>query len=85
MKVERCTYMIQTNQVKSNGENLNQKDLINLGYLAGRCGINLNGNPNEINKPDFTQEGVKLDINCCTCKMFEENLNKSGIKFDVVV
>ena len=84
MQVERCTYFIPTNQLKANGEKLSQNDLISLGYLAGRCGVNLDGNPQEVNKPDFTQEGVKLNINCCTCDMFEDNLNKSGIKFNVL-
>ena len=64
MQVGRCTYSIQTNQVKTNGEKLNQDDLINLGYLAGRCGINLDGNPQEINKPVFENDRVKLNINC---------------------
>ena len=84
MQVECCTYFVPTNQVKTNGEKLTSNDLISLGYLAGRCGINLDGNPQEPNKPDFTQEGVTLDINSCTCELFEENLNKSGIKFDVL-
>ena len=44
MQVERCGYFIPVNQVKSNGEKLSQEDLINIGYMAGRCGINLDGN-----------------------------------------
>ena len=84
MQVERCTYFVPVNQIKSNGEKLNQTDLISLGYLAGRCGINLDGNPQELNKPSFENEGVKLNINCCTCDLFEDNLKKSGIKFDVL-
>lgn len=84
MQVERCTYFVPTNQIKTNGEKLSSKDLISLGYLAGRCGVNLNGNPQEVNKPSFENEGVRLDINSCTCDLFEDNLNKSGIKFDVL-
>ena len=84
MQVERCTYFIPTNQVKTNGEKLSKNDLISLGYLAGRCGVNLDRNPQESNKPNFVQEGVKLNINSCTCDLFEENLNKSGIKFDIL-
>ena len=84
MNVGRCTYFVPTNQIKTNGENLNQTDLINIGYLAGRCGINLENDPKEPNKPDYTKEGVMLNINCCTCDLFEENLKKSGIKFDII-
>lgn len=84
MQVERCGYFIPVNQVKLNGEKLSQEDLINIGYMAGRCGINLDGNPQEANKPEFTEDGVKLNINCCTTDCFENKLNQSGIKFDVI-
>lgn len=84
MQVERCTYFVPVNQVKSNGEKLNSNDLISLGYLAGRCGVNLDGNPREVNNPNFENEGVKLNINCCTCDLFEDKLQEAGIKFDVL-
>ena len=84
MQVERCSYFIPTNQTKTTGESLCQKDLINVGYLAGRCGINLDGNPQEANKPEFIQDGVKFNINCCTTDIFEQNLKDSGIKFDII-
>lgn len=85
MQVERCGYYIPINQTKTNGEILCKKDLVNIGYLAGRCGVNLDGNPQEPNKPEFINDGVKFDINCCTTEMFEKNLTESGIKFDVLV
>ena len=84
MQVERCGYFVQTNQYKSNGERLNPKDLITIGYLAGRCGINLDGNPQEPNEPKFVH-GVKFEINSCTKDLFEKELNEAGIKFDAIV
>ena len=83
MQVERCSYFIPINQTKTNGEKLTQEDLINIGYMAGRCGINLDGNPQEPNKPEYNNQGVKVNINCCTTDCFEKNLSESGIKFDI--
>lgn len=85
MDVSRCSYIIPVNQVKSNGEKLNSKDYFDMGYMAGRFGINLNGNPNEHSNPIFTTDNVQFDINFCTCSLLEENLNQAGIKFDVLV
>ena len=85
MQIERCSYFVPTNQIKTNGETLSQKDLINVGYLAGRCGINLDGNPKEANKPEFINDGIKFNINCCTTDLFEKELNNSGIKFNIIV
>lgn len=82
MQIERNTYYIPTTQTKRNGEKLSDKDLINIGYMAGRFGINLNNNPKEPNKPYYTNSGVFFDINSCTSDRFEENLEKSGINFN---
>ncbi|MBQ8634734.1 hypothetical protein IJX73_00050 [bacterium] len=84
MQVERCSYFIPTKQLKRNGQELNSKDMFDLGYMAGRFGVNLDGNPNEENQPVFYKNGVALDINSCTCDLFEENLCDSGIRFDVL-
>lgn len=82
MQINRVTYFVPTAQVKQNGEALTNKDLIELGYMAGRFGINLNNNPNETNIPTYSNDGVSFSINSCTSDYFEENMKKSGIKFN---
>lgn len=77
----RNTYIIKTNQPKKDNTNLSAKDYINIGYMAGRFGVNLQ-NPNEPNPITYTNKGVLLDINSCTSTLFEENLEKDGIHFD---
>ncbi len=84
MKVERIEYFIPTKQKKENGEKLSDRDLMNIGYMAGRFGINLNNNPNELNIPIYSKNGVSFNINSCTCKCFEKNLKNSGITFQVI-
>lgn len=82
MQIERSTYFIPTTQTKRNGEKLSDKDLINIGYMAGRFGINLNKNPHEPNKPVFVDSGVLFNINSCTSGFFEKNLDNLGINFN---
>ena len=82
MKIERCNYLIQTK--KENGQNLNQKDLLNIGYMAGRYGINLDGNLKQDFRPLETEKGYLINVNSCTTGVLEDNLNKAGIKFDVL-
>lgn len=82
MQIERNTYFIPTTQTKKNGEKLSDRDLINIGYMAGRFGINLNNNPYEPNKPYYTGTGVLFDINSCTSGCFEKNLENLGINFN---
>lgn len=81
MQVSRVSYFVPMAQVKQNGENLSDKDLINIGYMAGRFGINLNNNPNEPNYPVYTNDGVFFNINSCTSESFMNNLKNSGIHF----
>ncbi len=85
MKVERCNYLIDTNSKKENGQYLTSNDMLNIGYMAGRFGINLDGKINENNIPKETENGLLININSCTKDLFEDNLKKSGIKFDVIV
>lgn len=82
MQVNRVTYFVPTAQVKQNGQALTNKDLIELGYMAGRFGINLSNNPCEANMPTYSNDGVSFSINSCTADCFEENMQKSGIKFN---
>lgn len=84
MQVERCSYFVPTNYLKANGENLSKEDLLNIGYMAGRFGINLDGNLEQNYKPQISDEGVVLNINCCTSDLFEKNLEEAGITFSVL-
>ncbi len=73
----RFTYLINTNN-----QSLNNNDYMNIGYMAGRYGINLNNNPYETNPILNTQSGILVNINSCTSSLFENNLKNAGIKFD---
>lgn len=84
MQVGRCSYFVSTNQPKANGEKLSQSDLINIGYMAGRFGVSLDGDLNKNYKPEVNEKGITLNINCCTSELFEKNMKDAGIKFDVV-
>ena len=84
MQVERCDYFIPMTQPKNNGENLSQKDLINIGYMAGRCGISLDGDLHKNYAPKFEEKGVVLNINSCTTDVFEQNLKNACIKFNIL-
>lgn len=82
MAIQRVDYLIHINSPKTNGEKPNPQDLVNIGYLAGRFGVNLDGNLQENNIPKYTDNGLQININSCTTELLEENLNKSGIKFN---
>lgn len=82
--IQRCDYLVQTNTVKTNGQKPTSQDLINIGYMAGRYGINLDGNLQQNYKPKHTEKGTIVNINSCTKDLFENNLNSAGIKFDVI-
>lgn len=85
MQVQRCSYLIHTNSEKQNGKKLNQTDLINVGYMAGRYGINLDGNVNQNYKPIQTENGLLINVNSCTTGLLEKNLKDAGIKFQAIV
>ena len=61
---------------------LDSSDYLNVGYMAGRFGINLNNNPHESNPMRITPKGTYVNINSCTADLFEDVLNEKGIKFD---
>lgn len=84
MQVERCNYLVSTNSPKTNGQKLTPSDLMNVGYMAGRYGISLDGNLTKNQKPKYTDKGTIININSCTKELFEKNLNESGIKFNVI-
>lgn len=80
--VERINYIIRTNDPKTNNQPLNKDDYMQIGYMAGRFGINLSGNPSEANPIQQTPDGTIVNINSCTSELFENTLNQTGIKFD---
>ncbi|MDD3237353.1 MAG: hypothetical protein PHV37_04575 [Candidatus Gastranaerophilales bacterium] len=84
MQVARCDYVVKTNAPKTNGQTLNQNDFINIGYMAGRFGVSLNGDLTQNFVPKNTSNGLKININSCTSDLFEKNLNEAGIKFDKI-
>ena len=79
--VPRYQYLVRTNESKTNNQPLNTNDYMNVGYMAGRYGVNLQ-NPNMPQQMILTPEGVIFDINSCTSPLFEQNLNQAGIKFN---
>ena len=79
----RVQYLVKTNELKTNNMPLNANDYMNIGYMAGRFGINLQ-NPNEANPMTSDANGTYLNINSCTAPLFEQNLNNQGIKFQVI-
>lgn len=82
MQVARNKYVIFTNQPKQNGQKPNPQDLINVGYMAGRFGVSLDGNLQENKIPQITPNGTLIDINSCTSELLEKNLNQMGMKFN---
>ena len=81
----RNLYLVKTNEYKANNQPLNANDYLNIGYMAGRSGINLSNNPSEPNPLYHTNNGTIVNINSCTSNLFEQNLNQAGIKFDKLV
>ena len=82
MNVDRISYVIKTNEPKANNTPLNKDDYMQIGYMAGRFGVNLSGNPTEANPIQQTAQGTVVNINSCTSELFEKTLNQTGIKFD---
>ena len=80
--VVRNTYVVKINDYKNNSKPLEREDYLNIGYMAGRCGINLQNNPHESNPMQITSDGVLVNVNSCTSDLFEKTLNDSGLKFD---
>ena len=78
----RYSYIVKTNDLKTDNQPLNSDDYIKIGYMAGRFGVNLSNNPNESNPIEHTSQGTLVNINSCTSELFEKNLNKLGIRFD---
>lgn len=78
----RNSYIVKTNDLKSNNQPLNSADYMNVGYMAGRYGVNLSGNPYEENPIQMTPQGTFVSINSCCSNQFEKTLSDTGIKFD---
>lgn len=84
MEVTRCNYIIATNMPKRNGQNLTAQDYLQIGYMAGRFGINLDGNVNANYPMQNTPHGTVVNINSCTRDLFEKSLNDAGINFSIL-
>ncbi len=82
MQVNRCEYIVKTNLPKTNGQYPNSIDLLNVGYMAGRFGIDLTGNPKTNYAPIQTQDGIIVNVNSCTAELLENNLSQAGINFN---
>ena len=80
--VDRISYIIKTNEPNTNNKPLDKDDYMQIGYMAGRFGVNLSGNPKEENRILQIPQGTVVDINSCTSDLFEKTLNETGIKFD---
>ena len=50
--------------------------------MAGRFGVDLNGNPQANYSPVKTQDGVIININSCTSNLLENSLSQAGINFN---
>ncbi|MBQ9244816.1 hypothetical protein IJ182_00945 [bacterium] len=77
----RYQYIVKTEEKKTNNKPLTNNDYLNVGFLAGRFGINLK-NPNEPNYVYKDNNGTYVNINSCCASLFEDTLKESGIKFD---
>lgn len=80
--VPRVQYSININTPKSDSGALTNKDCLEIGYMAGRYGINLGTNPQEANQIKYNKDLITVDINACTSDLFEQNLKQAGIKFN---
>ena len=82
MNVDRISYIVKTNDLKANNKPLDKDDYMQIGYMAGRFGVNLSGNPAEANPIQQTPDGTVVNINSCTTDLFEKTLSQTGIRFD---
>ena len=80
--VDRICYIVKTNEPKTNNKPLDKDDYMQIGYMAGRFGVNLSGNPKEVNPIQQTPNGTIVNINSCTSDLFEKTLSQTGIRFD---
>ena len=77
----RNQYLVRTSELKTDNTPLNSDDYINIGYMAGRFGVNL-VNPNIPNNIYKDNKGIYININSCCAPLFESTLSQTGIKFD---
>ena len=78
----RYTYEICTKEGKANGQPLKAYDYMELGYMAGRFGINPKVDVYENSAMKKTDEGFMIKINPYAAPLVEKKLEKEGIKFD---
>ncbi len=78
---QRFQYIVKTGAPKRDNTPLNADDFLNIGYMAGRFGVNLQ-NPYEANPVIKNGADTFVNINSCTAPLFENTLNQAGILFD---
>ena len=76
------TYQVNTKDGKANGHPLNANDYLELGYMAGRFGVDRLDGVKAMKKND---EGVVVNIHPVAKSLFEKKLDKEGIKFDLII
>ena len=81
--VKMVSYNVNIRKNKDE-KDLAREDLVKIGYTAGRCGVDLKGDPKKPNAPKFENGNVTVAINDCTKDYFEQNLNKVGAKFNQI-
>ncbi len=82
MQVQRVEYYVPYQVTKRNGAYPTQDDLLYLGYMVGRYGVNLDGNPSVQYPPRKCPNGAIFNINSCTANAFERNLSSIGMGFN---
>ena len=85
MFVQRVEYFVPYQAPKRNGKYPTNDEMLYLGYMAGRYGINLDGNPSVQYPPRRYQQGAIFNINSCTAEAFERNLSTIGMNFNRII
>ena len=62
-------------------EKLSQSDLINIGYMAGRFGVSLDGDLNKNYKPEVNEKGVYKQIFNSNCLHYLILLKSYSLEF----
>ena len=79
--VKMVSYTVDIKKNK-NDNNLSREDVAKIGYTAGRCGVDLTGDPKKANEPKFKNNKITVAINNCTKEYFEDKMNKVGANFN---
>ena len=75
-------YQVNTKEGKVDGQPLKADDYLELGYMAGRFGTNICTRPVGLSSMKKNEEGVMIDIDERASVLFENKLDKEGIRFN---